>query len=261
MKLEVISKYPRGAARATPLLFVHGAWHGAWCWDEHFLGYFAQRGYAAHALSLRGHGASEGKDRLRWTRLAEYVADVASVAGSLPQPPVVIGHSMGGAIVQRYLETPRAPAGVLLASMPPAGACTAALRLARRHPLAFAKANLTLSLYPLVATPRLAREAFFSERLADERALAYAGRLGDESYLAFLDLLGLDLPRPQRVAVPMLVLGAGEDTFFDSREIAATARALRTEAVIFPGMAHDMMLEPGWQGVAERMATWIEETL
>ena len=58
MNLEVISKYPAGAARPTPLLFVHGAWHGAWCWDEHFLDFFAAHGYAAHALSLRGHGGT-----------------------------------------------------------------------------------------------------------------------------------------------------------------------------------------------------------
>jgi pimeloyl-ACP methyl ester carboxylesterase len=261
VKLELISRQPSASAHATPLLFVHGAWHGAWCWDEHFLDYFARRGFAAHALSLRGHGESEGRDRLRWTRLAEYVADVGEVAARLPQAPVLIGHSMGGAIVRKYLETHGAPAGVLLASMPPAGACVAALRLARRHPLAFAKANLTLSLFPLVASARLAREAFFSERLADERVLSYAGRLGDESYLAFLDLLGLDLPHAPRGEVPMLVLGAEEDTFFSAWEVEATARAYGTQAVIFSGMAHDMMLEPGWQAVAERISTWLEELL
>ena len=40
----------------APLVFVHGAWHGAWCWDEHFLGHFAAKGYRAIALDLRGYG-------------------------------------------------------------------------------------------------------------------------------------------------------------------------------------------------------------
>ncbi len=139
MRLETIAKLPSGTAHPTPLLFVHGAWHGAWCWDQHFLDYFARHGFAAHALSLRGHGESEGRNRLRWTRLAEYVEDVARVARVLPRPPVVIGHSMGGAVVQKYLETRAAAAGVLLASVPPSGALPAALRLARRHPFRFAK--------------------------------------------------------------------------------------------------------------------------
>jgi pimeloyl-ACP methyl ester carboxylesterase len=37
MNLEIISKSPSSEPRPTPLLFVHGAWHGAWCWAEHFL--------------------------------------------------------------------------------------------------------------------------------------------------------------------------------------------------------------------------------
>lgn len=259
MRLEIISKYPPTRAHSTPLLFVHGAWHGAWCWDEHFLDYFAQHGFVAHALSLRGHGESEGRNRLRWTRLAEYVADVAQVAGQLPRSPVVIGHSMGGAVVQKYLETHSAPAGVLLASVPPAGVLATTLRLARRHPVQFAKVNLTLSLFPLVATPQLAREAFFAADLADDQVLAYAKRLQDESYLGFLDMLALNLPQPRLVKAPMLVLGAAQDTIFHPGEIDATARAYRTQAVIFPDMAHDMMLDAGWQAAAERILSWLRE--
>ena len=63
MRLEIIARAPAAEPRPTPLLFVHGAWHGAWCWDEHFLGYCARRGYAAVALSLRGHGGSGGRGR------------------------------------------------------------------------------------------------------------------------------------------------------------------------------------------------------
>src|SRR5476649_2140141 len=64
-RLEVLSRAPTTSRNAPPLLFVHGAWHGAWCWDEHFLGYFSKRGFSAHAVSLLGHGESEGKERLR----------------------------------------------------------------------------------------------------------------------------------------------------------------------------------------------------
>jgi len=45
MQLEFITRNPGGAAKATPLLFVHSTWHDAWCWVEHFLPYFAARGY------------------------------------------------------------------------------------------------------------------------------------------------------------------------------------------------------------------------
>ncbi|QWG15246.1 lysophospholipase [Bradyrhizobium sediminis] len=257
MRLEIISKYPSGGAHSTPLLFVHGAWHGAWCWDVHFLDYFVQQGFAAHAVSLRGHGKSEGRERLRWTSIASYVQDVEAAAQQLPNPPVLIGHSMGGFVVQKYLEKHPSPAGILLASVPPRGVLATTLRIARRHPLILAKMNLTLSLFPLVATPQLAREAFFSERMADEEVLRYWRNLQEESYRGFMDMLALALPNPRKVATPLLVLGGAQDTVFHPSEVEATARAYHTEAEIFSDMAHDMMLEPRWQAVAERMLGWL----
>jgi pimeloyl-ACP methyl ester carboxylesterase len=50
MQLEVIAN-AKNETRPAPILFVHGAWHAAWCW-ENFLPYFAQQGYAAYAISL-----------------------------------------------------------------------------------------------------------------------------------------------------------------------------------------------------------------
>ena len=259
MKLEIVSRQPSAGTHATPLLFVHGAWHAAWCWEVHFLDFFARHGFAAHAVSLRGHGGSAGRGRLRWTRIADYVEDVAEAARQLPAPPVLIGHSMGGFIVQKYLEQRSAPAAVLLASAPPAGVLATTLRIALRHPLAFAKVNLTLSLYPLVASAGLAREAFFSEDLPDREVQAYAQRLQDESYLGFLDMLAFDLPKPGKVNTPMLVVGGERDIIFKPGEIAATARAYRTQPEIIADVAHDMMLETRWQTVAERILSWLEQ--
>ena len=257
--LEVITKSPPAGAHSTPLLFVHGAWHGAWCWQEHFLPYFAERGYAVTALSLRGHGRSAGRNGLRWTRLSDYVADVEQVVSQLAAPPVIIAHSMGGLVVQKYLESHPARAAVLLASVPPRGALGATLRYARRHPLQFLKGNLTLSLYPLIETPELTREAFFSSTMPAPLVQSYFSRMQDESYFAFLNMLLFNLPRPERVKVPLLVMGAENDILFPSDEVNATARAYQTQAVIFPNMAHDMMLEPGWQAVANRIIEWLDE--
>jgi pimeloyl-ACP methyl ester carboxylesterase len=259
MKIEVISKYPLESRHPTPLLFIHGMMHGAWCWDVHFLDYFAHHGFAVHAVNLRGHGHSEGRERLRWTRIADYVKDVAYAVRQLPSPPVLIGHSMGGFVIQKYLEDRAAPAAVLLSSPPPAGLLGTALRIARRHPLAFAKTNLTLSLLPVIATPQLAREAFFSAEVPDERLLAYWNQMQDESYLAFLDMVALDRPKPEKVKTPLLVLGVARDNMLTPSEIEATARAYDTRAEIIPDVAHNSMLDPRWQSVAERILAWLDE--
>lgn len=255
MTLEIIAHQPDGAARAHPLLFVHGAWHGAWCWDEFFLPYFAQQGYQVYALSLRGHGGSGGN--LRWARIRDYVADVAQVVQSLPAPPVLIGHSMGGFVVQKYLEQNSVPGAVLLASVPTHGAVMAALRIMRYDPLAFAKVNLTLNLQPLMATPAQAQHHLFADDMPAEQVARYHARLNGESFLMFLDMLMLALPRPRRVKAPLLVLGGAADTIFAPWEVQRTARAYGTQATIFPAMAHDMMLEKDWQAVADTILTWL----
>ncbi|WP_296709015.1 alpha/beta fold hydrolase [Rhodoblastus sp.] len=249
MRLELISKYPACQSPVPPLLFVHAAWHGAWCWDVHFLDFFSDNGFEAHALSLRGHGQSEGRDKLRWTGIGSYVEDVAEVARQMARPPIVIGHSLGGFVVQVYLETHAVPAGILVAAIPPTGVLRPLLRAALRHPWIFLKTQLTQDLYHFVATPELAREAFFSSGISNELVEAYWRQLQNESFLAFLSMC-IGRPRPTRVKSPMLVLGARKDATILPSEIEATARVYGTTAQIFPGMAHDMMLEPLWKDVA-----------
>ncbi|MGH3564266.1 MAG: alpha/beta hydrolase, partial [Mycobacterium sp.] len=55
----------------------------------------------------------------------------------------------------------------------------------------------------------------------------------------------------------LLVLGAEEDGAHTRKEVLATARAYRTEAEFFPTMGHNMMLEPGWAAVAQRIHSWL----
>jgi pimeloyl-ACP methyl ester carboxylesterase len=259
MKLEVVSKYPVENQHPTPLLFIHGTLHAAWCWDVHFLDYFARHGYAAHALNLRGHGNSGGTEKLRSTRISDFVQDLANAVQQLPSPPILIGHSMGGFIIQKYLEDHTVPAAVLLSSPAPSGLLPTALRNARRHPLAFAKVNLTLSLLPLVATPQLARDAFFSDDLADEQLEGYWKQMQDDSFMAFLDMVALDLPKPEKVKTPLLVMGAERDNMIGPGEIRATARAYHTQPHIIAGAAHNSMLDPRWQTVADRILDWLKE--
>jgi pimeloyl-ACP methyl ester carboxylesterase len=259
MKLEIISHEPKGISHQTPILFVHGAWHGAWCWEENFLPYFAGKGYPAYALSFRGHGKSEGPPHFSRLRLPDYMADLAQVVGQLPEKPVLVGHSMGGLVVQKYLEEQAAPAAVLLASVPVKGVFRTTLRIARRHPLAFLKANLTWSLYPIIGTAELTREAFFSADIPSDRLNKYFNLLQDEAYLAFLDMMLFKLPNPEKVSTDLLILGAEHDTIFHPDEIEATAKAYNKKPEIFKGMAHDMMLENKWPIVADRIIEWLGE--
>lgn len=256
MKLEVIHRSPKGNVKSTPILFVHGKWHGAWCWDEFFLPYFAENGYETHAISLRGHGTSEGK--IRGASLKDYVDDVAQAAKELGKSPIIIGHSMGGFITQKYLEMHNAPAAVLLSSVPHFGLWPSTLSLLMQQPLVVLKVLATLRLYPVVETPALAKHALFSDDMPDDRVAAYQKRLTDESFRIYLDELGLNLVHPKRVKSPMLVMGAAKDTVISRKGVEATARAYNTKAEFFD-TAHDAMLEANWRPVADRILAWLTE--
>lgn len=257
MKLELLYRFPEATPKATPILFIHGAWHAAWCW-ENFLPWFAERGYAAYALSLRGHGTSAGAPALRWYSAADYVADVEWAVSQLPAQPVIVGHSMGGYVTQKFLERHEVPGAVLLASIPVHGIYQFAVRMAARHPGPFLRAHFLLDARQMVGTPALVRDAFFSAVTPEEIVTASHRQLTGESFRLEVDALFANLPNPKRVKSPVLVLAARGDTVFSVGEQQKTARAYGTQAEIFD-MAHDMMLEPGWEQVAEGILRWLPE--
>jgi pimeloyl-ACP methyl ester carboxylesterase len=262
--LEVIEKGSASESHPVPLLFVHGGEHAAWCWDEHFLGFFAAKEYRAVALSLRGHGASSNPKRPWACSIADYVQDVRSVADRLSRASVIIGHSLGGFVVQKCLEFHATPAAVLVASAPPQGAAGALLRNAgvlvrgaTQHPWSTVKAAVTGKSLSGLTEPERVRGMFFSAQTPQSAVAHCAERLHKERVGKYaLDMVFLNLPKPHRVSTPLLVLGAECDRSVTPREVHATARAYRTQAEIFPNMGHDMMLEPGWAEVAQRIHTW-----
>ena len=258
--LELIHRAPRQDTGKAPLLFVHGAFGAAWCWNEHFLPWFARQGYDAYAVSLRGHGGSAGQDRLQDCGIPDFVEDVAQTVAALPRPPVLIGHSMGGFVVQKYLETGAAAGAVLMAPVPPSGLLGPGLSLAVWNPSAVWEVGAIEALGTRHATPKTMRMALFSETMPAALATAYFSRMGNESRRATLDMYypGL-IDTTQVLRLPMLVLGAAQDILIPPAFVRATARSYGTEAEIFPDMAHGMMLERDWEAVARRIRDWLAD--
>jgi pimeloyl-ACP methyl ester carboxylesterase len=256
--LELRSRRPTRANGGPPLLFVHGGYCDAWCWDRYFLPWFAARGYPTHALSLRGHGESGGRESLFVAGLDDYAADVERVAAKLDEPPVLIGHSMGASVVERLLATRPVRAAALLAPVPPSGLGSMAQRLLALQPEYLV--NLQRLDAPHLAGDVLAalRPLYFSDDVAPEVLREAVSHLTAESPRAILDLTlrwgggaANDGPKP-------LVLGAQGDRVVTTADAQATAELYGTEATIVPGLAHMMMLERRWQAAAEPLLEWLE---
>ena len=257
-ELELISQGAEDSGR-LPVLCIHGGWHGAWCWQDNFLPGLAAAGFAAYALSLRGHGRSTG--RARFASAAEYQQDIAwaveQIRKRCGQTPVLLGHSMGGYLVQQWLQHDTAPGAVLLASIPPYGFGDFLRNFSRRKPLQMLKMLLTADTSVAVATPERAAQLFFSAT-ADPQVIQHCwDRLSRESLRIMLDASMLDLPDTSQITTPMLVLGANNDAIFPPSHIYATANTYGSEAIIFPHMAHDMMLDTGHAQVLQTITEWL----
>ncbi len=264
MKLEIIENVVDNLSSAPLVLFIHGSYHGAWCWEENFLPYFAKKGISGKAISLRGHGSSGGYEKLRWTRISDYVEDVIQTVNDISEPPILIGHSMGGFIVQKYLERASAPkikGAILLSSVPHYGLWKMLLRTLLKQPFLFLWCLIILSTFPLIGTPKRAREHFFSENLPKELQQKYFSNLQPESSMSTFDMLMLNLPRPKKPSVPLLITGSENDKMVYSSEVEATAKTYGVQCKLFQKIAHDMMLDSGWQRVADYLISWIGQTM
>jgi pimeloyl-ACP methyl ester carboxylesterase len=263
--IEVIARHPKTAVSNTPLLCVHGILHGAWCYDEFWLSQFADAGYHAYAMSLRGHGSSPAQGTFALTSIQDYVQDVAEVAQTLEKeygkPPIIIGHSMGGLITQRYLEKHPASGAVLLASVPIGGALRPLLETFLHYPLDMTIGFLTLDLQSAFKkNHKIARWGFFSEAISDATLDTYSARLSNESVRAIMGLALLELPNVNKVQrVPMLVIHAEKDRLFNTSEQERMANIYSAKFVILPNTAHDVMLEPTQTLGAQEIIKWLKE--
>ncbi|HSH08351.1 MAG TPA: alpha/beta fold hydrolase [Burkholderiales bacterium] len=244
-----------------PLLFVHGAYVGAWCWAEHWLPWFAMQGHPAYALSLRAHGRSAGRARLNDFGLSDYADDLLAAIARLGRAPILIGHSMGALVVQKALERGiDCRAAVLICPVPPFGLLPATFSLAFTRPALFAQIQ-AMAAGHRVSLDAL-QQAMFSGPLEVDRLRRIYARMQPESSRALLDMSGWGLPQPWRAArVPTLVLGAGRDVLIPAALAGSSARMLGAEYRLLEDLAHAVMLEAGWQGAARAVLDWLEARL
>lgn len=260
MQLELLDRQPaRGAKKRPPLLFIHGSFASAWLWDEHFLGFFAEAGYPSYALSLRGHGNSDGREDLAHASLADYAADVALAARRIGTAPILIGHSMGGAVAMKALETQEASGLVLMNSVSPHGLLSSAAYLAWQRPWLYQQVFLLQTLGPGAASKSALKDLLFAQPLSEEREARFLAGMQMESRRVVLDLMGFGLPsfRHDR-AFPVMVMGAEHDVMVPRSDVETTARRFGAEPIIVPGLGHAMMLERDWHLAAEALQAWLE---
>jgi len=248
---------PRGT-----VLFVHGAYCGAWIWAETYLPYFCAQGFVAHAVSLRGHGGSEGL--LGWATLSDYVDDVQAAAKDIGEPLILVGHSMGGLVVQHYIGRPGCAAQVraaaLLSTVPPSGLASSALHMSLLAPDLMWKLGLLQALGPDAVSPHVIQRAFLSEGTPVEDVRKLLPRMQQESQRVATEMIAPPQPLPPPVSErpPMLVLGGDADAFLPVAAFREAAIFWGAELNVLHGAPHGLMVDSvWWQPSADTVLEWL----
>jgi pimeloyl-ACP methyl ester carboxylesterase len=256
--LVVCHAAPARATRA-PVLFVHGYFADATIWRE-WLPFFAQRGFPAYAINLRGRGGSDAGPSgatnadLGRASIADFVDDVRRVAQAIGNPAVV-GHSMGGLIAQQLAALGAVRATVLITPAPPRGITVLSPRLAIKQ---------------LKYLPAILRSHVVHPSREDLRDIVL-NCVPERDQNTILDALVPDSGRAARdmsitgfpvdrtaIRVPMFAITAEHDRFIPKPIVERIAARYDTPLQTFLGRGHMLVVEPGWETVADTVVRWLE---
>ncbi len=262
MQLELIHAAHGGQLKPVKLLFVHGICTGAWVWQRSFLPYFAGLGYESYALSLRGHGGSEGQKKIREFTLSDFADDVDWAVRTIGAPVVAIGHSLGGAVVQNYVKRGGKVAGaVLFCAVPPHGLIRASAEMIACNP-ALAHELRKAFFHGLHAANLDAIESglFFHPPGPELRRLLFE-QMDDIAATASRQVMGWTPFAPLPWAMPkLLVIGGDKDWFVPSGCVRLTAIYYGVRSVIVKNGAHAIMMDSNWRDAADSIALWLEKS-
>jgi non-heme chloroperoxidase len=251
------------------IVMIHGMWGGGWNW-ENYQKFFEGKGYHCITPTLRLHDVdpkAPPHPRLGNTSLLDYVEDLEKEIRKLDTLPILMGHSMGGLLVQILGSRGLARALVLLAPAPPLGIMVLKPSVIRgnlslllkwgfwRKPMRQTFAEAAYSTMNLLTEKE-------QKRLYD-RYVYESGRAAWEIGFWFLDRKGAAKVDASRVTCPVLVIAGAQDRIMPASVVRKTARKYKAVATYreLPNHAHWLIVESGWQEIAEYISDWLNQVL
>jgi pimeloyl-ACP methyl ester carboxylesterase len=252
-----------GNAMAKDIVMLHGANEGGWCFDR-FKAVFEGLGWACHAPDLIGHGtkAADAAKTLVGIGMADYRAELAAFLKTVPPRPVLLGHSMGGVLAQQLAAEGLASALILVAPAPRSGILppTDAERKLDQDLMGLG------SFWKTVINPDFGLARIYTlNRVPEAEQRAVFDRFGPESGRAFFELFfwmfdrsGATVVDTNAVSCPVLCLVGSDDKIVSPQTALETVRAYPQASFWkLGGHGHMLVLEPGAEDIARRVADWI----
>lgn len=257
--IEHITYTPKHRCFETPIFMQHGMWHGAWCWQQ-WQELFAQWGWESHAISLPGHAGSPTQRPVYFCTLDYYLKFIKAEINRLPCPPVLMGHSMGGALTQWYLKYvgDDLPAAVLVAPWESHSIIGGFTRFLRLDPVGMLLASLSGSANPIIRTPQQAAKKLISAGAIYTPEELHA-RLGSESVWVMMQHNPPFWHPAKQVRTPLLWLAGEIDATISVEAERRSASYYQADFVVVSNAAHNLMMEHNYRETAETIHNWLNK--
>lgn len=240
------------------VVMTHGAFCAGWAFEA-FRAPFEARGWTVLAPDLPGHGPGASVAGLSMT---DYANAIVTLCAELPEPPVLLGHSMGGLVCQMAARRVKPRALVLLAPSPPWGVTGSSIEEAvTAFGVHLSDPFWTGALTPdrhlmrhhsLDRTPKATRDAIL-DRLRPE-----SGRAVREVLNWWLDPFMTTSVGVGALPMPALAIAGDRDVVHPAATVRQTADRIGAQFRVMPGMSHWLIGEEGWEEVAEIALSWLE---
>ncbi|MFD1602829.1 alpha/beta hydrolase [Flavobacterium artemisiae] len=253
-------------AKSKTIVLIHGNFVNEKTW-ENWKQYYEQKGYNVYTPSNPGHDGNPAELRskvhpaLIATGFIDVVNNINTLLNTLPEKPLIIGHSMAGMAVLKLIEMDKAVAGVSIDGAPPKNVFPPFQTLKTVIP-AF---GFFSSKKFFMGSRDWYDYAFFNTIAENEKKLAFEKFAVPESYKVSRELVlnsfsNIDFKKPH---APILFIGGGSDHIFPpalTRTIAGKYKDAGSQVSlkVFEGKSHFICGEPGWETVADYILDWYE---
>lgn len=252
--------------KSRTVLFVHGNFVSKACWDG-WVDRYEKRGYKCVAVAYPGRDKpvadlkrAHPDPALRKLTLRATIAEHERVIGTLPEKPIIIGHSFGGLITQILISRGLGVAAVAIDSVAPMGVLTTKWSFFKGT---FGVLNPLAGSRPYYMPFSHWQYCFVNGLPLDQQRAAYDAQCVPESRVLSRGALWLDGRVDfQRRRPPLLIVAGGSDRLMPAALNRANLRRYRnsiTDYREFEGRNHFTIGAPGWEEVADYALSWAEE--
>lgn len=253
--------------KPTTIVLIHGLFMNAKSWAE-WKTYFEKEGYKVVVPEFPFHSGEPAALRkdipagLGKLNLDDVVAHISKVVLEQPEPPILVGHSIGGLIVQLLINRGLGAMGVSIDPAPPKGVFTTRW--------SFLRANIA-TINPFKGnSPCLPSVEWFQYAFCNTMTLAETQKLYDQ----FVVPEGRNIPRQStqdagkvdwsKPHAPLLIIAGEKDNIIPASLNRKNFNRYRPSGSIldfkeFPGRTHILCAQEGWQEIAGYILNWIRK--